>query len=283
MRSVLCVACGIVLLFSGTASALELRVNPQTLRPKQKAVVLAKKAGLPPEAGSVEFRVVDGEECGTLEKQGAPIAEGVARTTYVANPLVENCRATIRATLEGTTATASVRVNPPPVLVTKLDGLSIIALILVASFAIDRIVRGLLFVLSYVPRWVRLVPDPNDPDTPFARRRHFQLAYFCLAAFLGIIVLAWYGGVRVLAAMGFAGVHPVLDTLITGLILVAGAERTESLLRTLGAEGPAAPPEQDTTPIQIIGTLVLDGDRQEDRSAPGTEKGASAGAQSSAT
>jgi hypothetical protein len=52
-------------------------------------------------------------------------------------------------------------------------------------------------------------------------------------------------------------VHPVIDTLFTGLLLVGGAERTEAQLKVVGARtGPDA--GKDTSkPVEITGRLVL--------------------------
>ena len=193
---------------------------------------------------------------------GSPTAstdtDGIARTTFGGDPGVRNCQATIQAVVGTSKTEALVIVNAPPIVATKIDGISGIALILICAFAIDRIVRGLLFGLSYWKRWAALVPDPRDPATPVPRRKHHQLAYFCFATFLGVIALGWYGGVRILSALGFTAVNPILDTLITGLILVGGADRMEAVLGKLGAQGAEPAKAADPPPIQITGTLVLD-------------------------
>ena len=248
-----------VILASGCS--LVVRVNPESVGSDQPAIVIAKLTdfveGSKPR--EVAFKLVDGEECGKLAEATAATVHGIARTTFTRAAGVENCHAMIQATVGRSSATAPVIVNPPVVVATKLDGISIIALILIGSFAIDRIVRGLLFVLSYWKRWASWVPDPNDPATPTAQRKHHQLAYFCFAACLGVVALGWYGGVRVFSALGFFGVDPILDTLITGLILVGGADRTEAILGALGAGGAEAAGSRDSAPIQITGTLVIDG------------------------
>lgn len=47
----------------------------------------------------------------------------------------------------------------------KIDGISAIAVILIASFAIDRIVTGFLFVLSFWPRWAAFAPEPVEAQS----------------------------------------------------------------------------------------------------------------------
>ena len=94
----------------------------------------------------------------------------------------------------------------------KIDGISAIAIILIASFAIDRIVTGSLFLLSFVKYWTKYFPDPAtlQPDARLAAERMLKLAYFGLSGFLGIPLFSgWYSKDAILAnAFGFASVNP---------------------------------------------------------------------------
>lgn len=135
----------------------------------------------------------------------------------------------------------------------KLDGVTAIALILIASFAIDRIVTAAMFLLSFV----RPSLDPTGIENPGARakaEKQYKLLYVVLAGVLAIPVLAHYGGVRILSALGIA-TEPLLDTVLTGIVLVGGSDRIAALLKfpgATGAERPAPPP------IQITGRLTLE-------------------------
>ncbi len=151
----------------------------------------------------------------------------------------------------------------------KIDGISAIAVILIASFAIDRIVAGVLFLLSFVKGWRRIFPDPALLEDAVARARaekKRKLVYSGLAGVLALLVVAWYGQVRILKATGFA-TAPVLDTLLTGLILMAGADRMTGLLKTLGTPA-IEKPEPAARPIEITGKLILE--------EPAARKGAAA-------
>ncbi len=125
----------------------------------------------------------------------------------------------------------------------QLDGVSAVALILIASFAIDRIVTALLFLLSFV----RLVPEAA------ADERKYKLIYFGLAGLLGTVVLAHYGQVRVLTALGIR-IEPLIDTILTGIVLVGGADRIAELLKPPGAESQ----KEESQPIEITGKLILE-------------------------
>ena len=77
-----------------------------------------------------------------------------------------------------------------------MNGINAIVIIIIASFAIDRIVMGLLFILSFIRPWSRLFPDPEIVDEQAKRvaaEKKLKLIRFCFAAVLGILVLAGYG------------------------------------------------------------------------------------------
>lgn len=140
----------------------------------------------------------------------------------------------------------------------KLDGVSAIAVILIASFAIDRIVTGLLFLMSFSKTWTRLVPEPatlQEPLEAMRAEKKQKLAYFLIALPLGILVLGWYGGLRLFVALGFQDINYILDTFITGLVLVAGADRIAGLLKMSGAPGAEDPAPR---PLEVTGRLTLE-------------------------
>ena len=156
-----------------------------------------------------------------------------------------------------------------------IDGVSALAVLVIASFAIDRVVTGLLFVLVFIGHWVRILPDPElieDEDDeyvnagdeelpkPSAKVRRLKaertqkLLYYVLAGLLGGVVLAWFGNVRIFEALGFKAINPILDSVMTGLILIAGADRVAALLRLPGA-GVAERPEHRA--VKITGELIM--------------------------
>jgi hypothetical protein len=186
-----------------------------------------------------------------------------------------------------------------------LDGVSAIALVLIASFAVDRVVTGILFLLGFNKKWVQWCPDPKLVDDRAARtvaERRQKLAYFILAGFFGIIVLAGLGHVRILTAMGLrpgsametsslaslASASPTpaagsasptpapaatlgmsralfsfLDILFTGLLLMGGADSISRVLKLPGVATTESPPSR---PIEITGKLTLEDRGPGDRS-----------------
>lgn len=78
---------------------------------------------------------------------------------------------------------------------------------------------------------------------------------FALASVFGIVMLAGYGEVRLLKAMLNQDINWFLDTLVTGLALVAGADCMGSILKMPGAPGIE---KRSPEPIEITGKLVLE-------------------------
>ncbi len=140
----------------------------------------------------------------------------------------------------------------------KIDGVSAIAIILIASFAIDRVTRGALFLLSFVPAVSGRLPDPALLEGParVLAERNQKLAYFLLAGLLGVVVMCGYGRLRIFSAAGFTQIPVWLDTLATGLVLVGGADRVAALLGASGPLGGAG--RSDPQPLQISGKITLE-------------------------
>ena len=140
----------------------------------------------------------------------------------------------------------------------RMDGVTLVSVIVIASFGIERIVKGLLFVLSFIKPWARRFPDPalveGSIEQAKARKKE-KLAYFTLAGILGIVVMAYVGNIRLLYAVGIE-TKPAFDVILTGLILVGGSDRIGELLKMSGAPGVG---KAEPAPLEIRGTLTLEG------------------------
>lgn len=157
----------------------------------------------------------------------------------------------------------------------QIDGISAIAIILIASFAIDRIATGLLFLLSMSKRWGRRFPDPatiTDKVEQHIASKKQKILYYCIAGFLAIGVLAGYGGIRIFTALGFNGAYPyfgVLDALVTGLVMVAGADRIAGFMGVAGGQSSQASTSQ---PLEISGRLIVEDDSRNSATGVPAEK-----------
>jgi len=135
---------------------------------------------------------------------------------------------------------------------------NVLVLIFVVSFVIDRIVTGLLFLLSYDTPWNRLArffPDPRileDAKTRVQAEKRQKLAYFIFSFLFAIVVLVYFGEIRILKALGF---ETPLDFIVTAVALIAGADVLAKVLEMSGVGGKEAPTPR---PIEITGSLVLE-------------------------
>ena len=82
-----------------------------------------------------------------------------------------------------------------------------------------------------------------------------DLVYFRLALLFGVGVLAFYGDVRVFRALGVTDIHPILDAVVTGLVLVGGSDL---VAKVMGITGLASAEASAPRPIEVTGRLVLD-------------------------
>jgi hypothetical protein len=136
-----------------------------------------------------------------------------------------------------------------------MGGPSVVALVLLLSFAIDRVVSFLLFALSYSGWWCKHFPDPDavpDPAQKLDAQRRQRAAYFALAAAFSVVVLAAVGQ-GVLGRLGFQVGR--FDPFLTALILMGGAEQVAKFSGTMGA---STPPAVSEPPVRISGTLTLE-------------------------
>ena len=136
-----------------------------------------------------------------------------------------------------------------------MGGPSVVALVLLLAFAIDRVVSFLLFALSNSRGWRTRFPDPalfEDAAQKLEARRRQKAAYYVLAAVFSVTILAV---VRhgFLKQLGFE--EGPLDIFLSALILMGGAEQVAKFSGTLGDRDA---PVVSEPPVQISGTLTLE-------------------------
>jgi hypothetical protein len=111
----------------------------------------------------------------------------------------------------------------------------LIAIVLLASFAIERVVATVDFLMH--------------GDALKSPEKKNKLILFALSALLGIIVV-WLTGVRILAVLNVK-TEAAVDVLLTWLILVGGADKLSQLLGG-GPGGGNSQPAQEIPPIKIF-------------------------------
>jgi MFS family permease len=138
----------------------------------------------------------------------------------------------------------------------KTNGVNVIAVLVIASFAIDRIVAALLFVVGFFGPRAQALSDVASVSEPTAARKR-KLVYFLLAGTLCAVVLIALPNFRVLAGLGYPA-NSALDTFITALIVLGGSDRMSDLLGKLpGGSAPEVAPSAPK-PIEVTGRLILE-------------------------
>ena len=141
-------------------------------------------------------------------------------------------------------------------------------LVVIGSFAVDRIVSLALFGLSFPKSWRRTFPDPDLLEDGPKKRAAVKMRkawYFLFATILSVPIVI-YGGIRIFDLLGIpraqeAGgraMQQLLDKLLTTLIFVAGADRLADLLKKH-----STPIEKPREGIEVFGTLTIDGEKHE--------------------
>jgi hypothetical protein len=135
-----------------------------------------------------------------------------------------------------------------------MGGVSVIAFVLLLAFAIDRVVAGILFMLSWSARWRKFCPDADEVPERLqkAAARKQKLVYFVVAAPFSVLLL-YFVNSGVLSQFGMKS--DSLDLFLTALIVMGGAERVSEFSNAFSTEGSKVVSEP---PLQISGTLTLE-------------------------
>lgn len=150
-----------------------------------------------------------------------------------------------------------------------IGGISVLVLIVILAFAIDRVTRAILFLLSLAGWWARLVPDPRllqDRVQVVAAERRQTLAYAVLLGVLAVLAVVTNDDVRILAAlMGRAEEDrpsAILDMVVTMIVLVGGSDLLSRVLQVAGTGGGGgAAGTGAAQPVEVTGRITLESDR----------------------
>jgi hypothetical protein len=229
------------------------RVAPGKVQAGKPVWILAKGN---PEV-NVHFQIDSGTECGTLTPNDMQTNEqGEAKSVFTASDPPASCEATIKTVIarskglqvsDPSSATIIRRITvvpSTPAAVASIDVTTAITIILIASFAIDRLVTLLMFLLPFA----KLRRD-QDPELQKKRER---VTYIALAGFLGLL-LGYFGDIRLLAGLGFS-TNVVMNAIVTALILTAGSDSISALLKKMSSTGLG---EAEPKPLVVQGDLTL--------------------------
>jgi len=252
----------------GAWGAESVRIAPERVQAGKTVWILAKGS---PQV-NVHFQIDSGTECGGLTPADIQTNEqGEAKSVFTATDPPTSCEATIRTVIarskdlpasDPSSATILRRITvvpSAPVAVASIDATTAITIILIASFAIDRLVTLSMFLLPF-PKLRR------EQDPEFLKKRE-RLTYVALAGILGLL-LGYFGEIRLLASLGFS-TNVALNVIVTALILTAGSDAISALLKKMNGS-PLG--DAELKPLVVQGELTL---KRPDRARTATQRGGS--------
>jgi hypothetical protein len=136
------------------------------------------------------------------------------------------------------------------------DAVSVTAILVLAAFALDRITKGVFFLLSFVPPWKARFPEPSmvsGAQAKYEAARSRRLLYFVFCGLLACVVVGLSSDFRVLSAMDISG-PSWLDVFLTWLVLVAGSDRIKGL--TPDRHGPERIPPKSRRSSSLVASPV---------------------------
>ena len=248
------------------------RVAPEKVQAGKTIWIVAKGS---PEV-NVHFEIDSGTECGALNPEDVPTNKrGEAKSVFTAADPPTDCETTIKTVISrgkesqisdpgNATITRKITVVPlTPISVASMDVTAAITIILIASFAIDRLVTLLMFFSPFAKRRAQR-------DSELLKKRE-RLTYIALAGVLGLL-LGYFGNIRLLAGLGFS-TNVALNSIVTALILIAGSDSISALLKKMGGN---AIGESEPKPLVVKGDLTL---KRPERVRAGAEGGSGSGAE----
>jgi hypothetical protein len=137
------------------------------------------------------------------------------------------------------------------------EGINVLAMLLIAAFAIERITSGILFLLEFF----HVLPDPESFEKPQRERlkRKRALWSFLISAGLTVLLLLYipseFGFVNALGVG--TGIPPLLDRILLGVVLLGGSERMSVFLKMVGAPGGDAG-SGGAQAVEVSGKLTLE-------------------------
>ncbi len=125
------------------------------------------------------------------------------------------------------------------------------AVLILSSFAIDRFVSALLFVVNYF----RLPKDGTKRVPTDRQAAKEKFAYYFLAGLLASWVVVTYPVARVMHTLNFYPYWRELDYFVSIVVILGGADRIAALAPSKGA---VVPRDSGPRPVEIKGRVTLE-------------------------
>jgi hypothetical protein len=149
-----------------------------------------------------------------------------------------------------------------------MNATSALVMIMILAFAADRLAKGILFCLGFVPYWRRKFPNPEFLSSKAAkeamRNRHL-IAYTVTVGLIAGIAVAFFPEIRIIATLTGPEANRFIDMAVTGLVVMGGSDLVSRIVQIsgigdTGASAAAGESAQRNKPVEIVGRLVIEND-----------------------
>jgi len=161
-----------------------------------------------------------------------------------------------------------------------MNATSALVLILVLSFAADRLAKGLLFVLGLLPFWARWFPDPDSIREPARRSRvrtRRLVVYTLVVGSIAGTAIWFFPEIRIIELLSGPRTHAFIDIVVTLVVVMGGSDLVSRIVQVagIGEGGGGSAGGGRHEPIEINGRLTLEnGDAVRLGAAPAPPSGA---------
>lgn len=150
-----------------------------------------------------------------------------------------------------------------------MNATSALVLILVLSFAADRLAKAILFVLALTPAWSKRFPDPRlirERERQVHVKNRLLLVYTVLVAAIAGTAIWMYPELRIIEMLSGPRTHDVIDIIVTVVVVMGGSDLVGRLVQVsgIGEVSTTSPASGRNEPIEINGRLVLENPDQVD-------------------
>jgi len=151
-----------------------------------------------------------------------------------------------------------------------MNATSVLVLIMVLSFAADRVARAIMLTLRLIPAWTRRFPDPlnftKDQELERARaRRRLDIAYTLVVGAIATAAIYAFPDLHIIRMLTRADVPAAIDIAVTVIVVMGGSELLAKIVQLSGlGDAAMAPTAQAASgsgrsdPIEISGRLIVE-------------------------
>lgn len=138
-----------------------------------------------------------------------------------------------------------------------VNATSALVLILILSFAADRVARGVLMGLSLLPTWRARFPDPAGLEDKAAKAeatRRRTIAYTVIVGGLAGLILWLYQDIRLIGQRDIA----VVDIVVSAVVIMGGSDLISRIAGLSGINEAMPLRGPQSAPVEISGRIELE-------------------------